>query len=154
MWPLVKHYGWNYREVRDLAFNKFGGNDALMNAAVLNDSRALKERCRKMNLRLSPVGEVRKGRPKKSADYINLVGFGDVYEQISKYCKKPDPEMDSRGKAAHQALAEMAVNMEPFTRLLAGASKEGCPFAAPNLKMGVKKQLHHPRFLLIPHVRV
>lgn len=153
IWPLVEQYGWTYKEVCDLAFNKFGGDNTMVNVSVLNDPEALKERCQNvLGLQLSPLAQQRRGRPKKGADNaIGLVGFGEkVYAQIAKHAESPDPEISSRGAAAYQRLAEMAVNIDPFTRLLVGSSKEKNPLALPNRKMGGKKTAPPPPFFVSP----
>lgn len=141
IWPLVKQYGWTYKDVCDLAFNKFGGDDKMLNASVLNDSKALKERCLKeLGLRLSLFAQQRKGRPKKCDDTMRITRFGaEVYEKFAERAEPPDPEIQKRGKTAFQALAEIAVNLEPFTYVIEGRSKELFSVACPNLKMGDKK---------------
>lgn len=152
IWPLVKQYGWTYKEVCDLAFNKFGGDDTMVHVSVVNDSKALKERCQKeLGLRLSPLAQQRKGRPKKCDDATGITRFGgEVYEKVAEHAKSPDPEVSSRGPAAFRRLAEMAINIEPFTRLLNGSSKEKSPVACPNLKMGDKKTTSPPPFFVAP----
>lgn len=150
MWPLVEQYGWTYREVCELAFKKFGGDDALTNASVLSDPEALKKGCKLLNLRLSTVAQQRKGRPKKSGNWMTPVNFEAVYEQVSKRLERPDPQVDSRGRSAYERLAEMAVNIDPFTRLLAGESKESSPVAVPNMKMGGKTSASPYPFFVAP----
>ena len=152
VWPLVKQCGWTYKNVSDLAFNKFGGDDKMVNFSVLNDSKALKERCQnELRLPLSPLAQDRRGRPRKSGDTTGLASFGErVWEQVAERSESPDPEIQKRGKTAFQALAEIAVNMEPFTCLIDGRSKELYPFACPNLKMGDKKAGTTPPFFVRP----
>lgn len=151
IWPLVKQYDWTYKDVCDLAFKKFGG-DEMVNASVLNDSKALKDRCQKeLGLRLSLLAQQRKGRPKNCADATGITRFGgEVYEKVAERVKRPDPEIQKRGKTAFQALAEIAVNIEPFTWWIEGRSKELYSVACPNLKMGGKKVGTAPPFFVQP----
>jgi len=152
IWPLVEQYGWTYKEVCELAFHKFGGDNTMVNASVLNNSKALKERCQKeLGLCLSPLAQQRKGRPKKCDDVTGIAWFGGkVYEKVAERAKSPDPKVGSHGPAAFQKLAEMAVNIEPFTRLLDKSSKEKLPVACPNLKIGDKKTASPPPFFVAP----
>ena len=152
IWPLVEQYGWRYNEVCDLAFDKFGGDDAMVHFKVLNDSKVLKERCQEqLGLRLSPLAQQRKGKPKDRGVKTVVQWFGDeVYPKCLEHAEAPDPEVDLRGAPAFQRLAEMAVNLEPFTRLLNNSSKETFPVAVPSLKMRGKKLGTSPPFFVAP----
>ena len=127
-------------------------HNTMVNASVLNNSKALKERCQKeLGLCLSPLAQQRKGRPKKCDDVTGIAWFGGkVYEKVAERAKSPDPKVGSHGPAAFQTLAEMAVNIEPFTRLLDKSSKEKLPVACPNLKIGDKKTASPPPFFVAP----
>jgi hypothetical protein len=152
VWPLVKQYGWTYKEVCDLAFSKFGGDNTMVNVSVLNNSKALKERCQdELGLHLSSIAQERHGRPKKSDDTAGPSYVGEnVWEEVAKRTEHPDPEIQKRGKTAFQALAEIAVNMEPFSSMIEGRSKELFSVACPNLKMGGKKTDSAPPFFVQP----
>jgi hypothetical protein len=135
IWPLVEKYGWTYKEVSDLAFSKFGGDDDLVNVSVLNDSKALKKRCREeLGLCLSPLGQQRRGRPKNHRDDTgDPMRFGEeIYAKVSKFAESPDAAIRRCAPQAYGSLAKLAVNMEPFTRLLDGKSKELTVFAMPD----------------------
>lgn len=87
IWPLVTGYGWNYSDILQVADAKWENSDT----GALKSVRDLKDRCKKMlNLKLSPRGQAKQGRPKnnkssklilptcgKLALYIESIGVAD-----------------------------------------------------------------------------
>jgi hypothetical protein len=156
-WPFVDQYGWTYRDVYDLVLAKFGSDPALVESCVFTSATTLKERCELLGLRLSALAQDRHGRPKKCNNATGLARFGgEIYQQFIRRVPAPAPEVKSRGPEAFEALAALAANLEPFTRLLSGQSKEICDFACPNasgspgLKTGDKKDGVAPPFFVSP----
>jgi hypothetical protein len=112
-----------------LAFIKFGGEKTHGDAAVLYSAAAMKERCQLLRLRLSAAAQQHRGRPKKT-DTCDLLGSNDD-EVLRRLC-------------------EIAVSIEPFTRLFEGSSKESLSFACPRLKRRGKKPVSSPPFFESP----
>jgi hypothetical protein len=139
VWPLVEQYFWTYKDVYDLALERFKDEDE--SAKVLDRVEYLKERCNKLELHLSPEAQKVRGRPKAVRDDEEpITTFGErVGLRVAHLYADCDEEIPPLVQGAHQCLAEMAVAMEPFTRLLEGRSKEPFFMAVPRFKKGGEK---------------
>jgi hypothetical protein len=148
VWPLISQYNWTYKEAYELLLAKFGDDDAYSDASVLGRVGALKERCELLGLRLSPLAQERTGRPPKTGDDEPLLAtFGErTYRQALKIGLPLYQNFRAHAAESLQALAEMAVSIEPLTRLLAGTTKEPIDFAYPRLEMGGKNTSAAPPF--------
>ena len=150
VWPLVDEYIWTYRDVYDLAFERFKDNDGYCDAAALDRVEFLKERCHSINLHLSQEAQQLRGRPKRS-DAKPLDDFGErVFHRSSRFYSGAAEWIISRAPRALQALSEMAVTLDPFTKLLEGVEKEPFPIAVPNFKNGGKSFRRCPPFVPLP----
>ncbi len=151
IWPLVERYGWTYVDVYRLALAKFGERDDVGNSRVLDRANALAERCESLGLHLSDLGRRRPGRPKDYDPSAVPAYFADaVYPKYEELAKGSDEKTQAHGPGAFRALAELALDIEPFTRLLSGQSSERWDFALPRLLKGGQKTGAGPPFFEPP----
>jgi hypothetical protein len=66
IWPLVTEYGWNYFDISLVANEKWDKTDP----GAYESAEKFSDRCKKMlNLRLSPRGQSKQGRPKSLDEF-------------------------------------------------------------------------------------
>ena len=153
IWPMVDQYVWTYPDIYKPLLAKFGNDERFQDAGVLKRPKTLRDRCEWLGLPLSELARRRRGRPSRLTDGENILyGFGrNVYAQFAKAAEVNEPWVGKQGPTAFQSLAELAANIEPFTRDLDGTSKESCAAACPNLKeLGGKQKGHRPPFFVCP----